>query len=223
MGTLYVVATPIGNLEDITFRAIRTLQEVNLIACEDSRITKRLLDKYNITTPTISYHQHSKENKLTYIINKLEAGESLAIVTDAGTPGIQDPGGELVQFALEKNIEVIPIPGPSALITLLSIAGIPTNSFYFLGFLPKKKGRQTLFNNIADIKDPLIIYEAPTRILRTLKDIQSYLGKRQLILGRELTKKFEEIKRGNTEELLSYFEKKKPRGEFVIIILSDIY
>ena len=178
MGTLYVVATPIGNLEDITLRALRILKEVDLIACEDSRITKRLLNKYEIATPTITYHQHSSNNKISQIIEKLESGDSIALVTDAGTPGIQDPGGKLVQAATKSGITIVPIPGPSAVTTALSAAGIPADQFYFLGFLPKKKGRQTLFKNISTLKVPLVIYESPFRVLRTLKDIQEYLGNR---------------------------------------------
>lgn len=223
MGILYIVATPIGNLEDITLRALRTLKEVDLIACEDSRITKRLLNKYEISTPTISYHQHSSDNKIFQIIKKLESGNNIALVTDAGTPGIQDPGGKLVQAVTEKDITVVPVPGPSAVITALSAAGIPADQFYFLGFLPKKKGRQTLFKNTSTLKIPLVIYESPFRVLRTLKDIQKYLGNREIIVGRELTKKFEEIRRDTVTELINYFNTKKPKGEFVIIVLPDIY
>ena len=223
MGTLYIVATPIGNLEDIALRALRILKEVDLIACEDSRITKRLLNKYEISTLTISYHQHSSDNKIFQIIKKLESGDNIALVTDAGTPGIQDPGGKLVQAAKEKDIIVVPIPGPSAVTTALSAAGIPADQFYFLGFLPKKKGRQTLFKNVATLKIPLVIYESPFRVLRTLKDIQEYLGNREIIVGRELTKKFEEIRRDTVTNLIDYFNTKKPKGEFVIIVLPDIY
>lgn len=223
MGTLYIIATPIGNLEDITLRALRILKEVDLIACEDSRITKRLLNKYEINTPTISYHQHSSDNKISQIVEKLETGINIALVTDAGTPGIQDPGGKLVQAATKKGVTIIPIPGPSAVTTALSAAGIPADQFYFLGFLPKKKGRQTLFKNISTLKIPLVIYESPFRVIRTLKDIQEYLGNREVIIGRELTKKFEEICRDTVTNLIDYFNTKKPKGEFVIIILPDIY
>lgn len=223
MGILYVVATPIGNLEDITLRALRILKEVDLIACEDSRITKRLLSKYEINTPTISYHQHSSDHKILQIVEKLESGDNIALVTDAGTPGIQDPGGKLVQAAIKKGTTIVPIPGPSAVTTVLSATGIPADQFYFLGFLPKKKGRQTLFKNVAGLKIPLVIYEAPPRVLRTLRDIQEYLGNREVIIGRELTKKFEEIRRDTVIGLIDHFNNKKPKGEFVIIILPDIY
>jgi len=218
MSKLYVVATPIGNLEDITLRALRILKEVDIIACEDSRVTKKLLNKYDIDTKTTSYYQHSSSKKVDHLINLLKSGNTMALVTDAGTPGIQDPGNGLVEVARDEGIEIIPISGASAVATALSVAGINADEFYFAGFLPKKKGRQTLFKYLNTIKVPVIIYESPHRIIRTLNDINKYLEGRGVIVMRELTKKFEEIKEGNVLELIEYFESKKPKGEFVLII-----
>lgn len=220
MGTLYIVATPIGNLEDITLRAIRVLREVAAIACEDSRVTRKLLNKYDIRTPLITYHQHSRGNE---IIHRLTAGGDVALVTDGGTPGIQDPGGKLVREALNAGIKVVPIPGASALTTALSAAGIKADIFYFVGFLPKKRGRQTLFKEMAELDTPVVIYESPMRVVKTLKDINKFLGNRQIIIARELTKKFEEIKEGSPAELIDYFSKRPPKGEFVLIIHPAIY
>lgn len=221
MGKLYVVATPIGNLGDITLRALEVLRTVDLVAAEDTRITKKLFNHYQISTPLISYHQHSQANKIRYLIDQLLIGRDIALVTDAGTPGIQDPAGELVQAAREADIEVVTVPGPSALTAALSIAGTKTDNFIFLGFLPKKKGRETLFKKIADWKLPIIIYESPMRITRTLTDIQKFLGHRQIIIFRELTKKFEEVKAGEVKAIMEYFTNKKPKGEFVIMILPN--
>lgn len=223
MGKLYVVATPIGNLDDISIRAIEILKSVDLIACEDSRITGKLLAKHRIVTKLISYHQHSSNQKADWLINQLEAGHNVALVTDAGTPGIQDPGGRLVKLARDSGALVEPIPGPSALTAALSASGINADAFYFLGFLPKKKGRVTLFKTMQDLPMPIILYESPMRVQRTLMDLKTYLGNRQLIVMRELTKKFSEIKIGTTDELIKYFSVKAPKGEFVIIVTSDIY
>lgn len=223
MGKLYVVATPIGNLDDISIRAIEILKSVDLIACEDSRITGKLLAKHRIVTKLISYHQHSSNQKADWLINQLEAGHNVALVTDAGTPGIQDPGGRLVKLARDSGALVEPIPGPSALTAALSTSGINADAFYFLGFLPKKKGRVTLFKTMQDLPMPIILYESPMRVQRTLMDLKTYLGNRQLIVMRELTKKFSEIKIGTTDELIKYFSVKAPKGEFVIIVTSDIY
>ena len=218
MGTLYVVATPIGNLEDITFRALRILKEVDLIACEDTRHTGILLQHYHIDKPLISFHQHSKLQKIELIKSELKNGKNIALVSDAGTPGISDPGGVLIAEALKSKIKVESIPGPSALTSIISIAGIRANQFLFLGFLPKKKGRQTLFNKIKELEYPIVFYESPFRIKKTLTDIETYLGDREVIIGRELTKKFEEILRGKISEIK---EKVRPQGEFSIIINND--
>lgn len=223
MGILYIVATPIGNLEDITLRAIEILRQVNVIACEDSRITGKLLAEHHIKTPLTVYHQHSDANKIEAIIERLKRGDSVALVTDAGTPGIQDPGGKLVAAAIVAEIDIEAIPGPSALTTALSMAGINTDAFCFLGFLPKKKGRQTLMRRIEKLEIPLVIYESPMRIVKTMTELKTLLGNCQIIAMRELTKKFAEVKRGSAEELIKHFSHKKPKGEFVIIVLPGIY
>lgn len=219
MGKLYVVATPIGNLGDITLRALETLRAVDLIATEDTRQSRKLLDHYNIGVPMVSYHQHSRENKVNYLLEQLSADKNIALITDAGTPGIQDPAGALVQAVRTAGVEVIAVPGPAALTAALSIAGEPVDKFIFLGFLPKKKGRETLFKKISDWNLPILIYESPMRVRRTLKDIQRFLGERKLMVFRELTKKFEEVKTGTVQELAKHFSTKSPKGEFVIMIL----
>ncbi|MEA1909678.1 MAG: 16S rRNA (cytidine(1402)-2'-O)-methyltransferase [Patescibacteria group bacterium] len=221
MGTLHIVATPIGNLGDITLRALEVLDDVDLIASEDTRVTKKLLDAYKINTPLVSYHAHSKSNKTKGLLERLHDGNEIALVTDAGTPGIQDPAGELVNFAHQKGINVVSIPGPSALTATLSIAGIPADSFYFVGFLPKKKGRQTKFKHLANIPDPVVIYESPYRVVRTLEDIKNYLGDRVVIIGREITKKFEELLRNNVDGMIKHFNENPPKGEFVIIVMPN--
>jgi len=221
MGTLYVVATPIGNLADITLRALDILSKADFVICEDSRVTKKLLQKYKLNTPTITYHQHSFDKKITLLIDKLKSGQNLALVTDAGTPGIQDPGGKLVQQVRQNGIDIIAIPGPSAVIAALSIAGVKTDSFYFAGFIPKKKGRQTLLKQLATLKTPIVIYESPYRVIRTLQDIEKHIGKRQIIIAREITKKFEELIEGNTNKLIELFNKQRPKGEFVMIVLPE--
>lgn len=223
MSTLYVVATPIGNLKDITIRAIEVLRQVDVVACEDSRITGKLLAEHQIKIPLITYHQHSGINKINEIVGRLKRGENIALVTDAGTPGIQDPGGQLVKAALVANIDIEAIPGPSAITTALSISGVNTDSFCFLGFLPKKKGRQTLMQTIQKLNMPLIIYESPMRVVKTIGDLRDILDNCQIIAMRELTKKFAEVKRGSAEELIKHFSQKKPKGEFVIIVLPGIY
>lgn len=223
MGKLYIVATPIGNLKDVTIRAIEILQQVDVVACEDSRITGKLLAEYHIKTPLMTYHQHSGASKIAEIIGRLKRGDNIALVTDAGTPGIQDPGGQLVKTALEANINIEAIPGPSAITTALSISGVNTDAFCFLGFLPKKKGRQTLMQKIQQLEIPLVIYESPMRVIKTIGDLKDSLGNCQMIAMRELTKKFAEVKRGNAEELIKHFSHKKPKGEFVIIVLPGIY
>lgn len=219
MGKLYVVATPIGNLGDITLRALETLRTVDLIAAEDTRQSRKLLDHYSIKVPVVSYHQHSRENKVNYLIEQLADGKNIALITDAGTPGIQDPAGQLVKVARDAEIEIIAIPGPSALTAALSIAGESADNFIFLGFLPKKKGRETLFKKIIEDNWPILIYESPMRVGKTLKDIEKFLGNRKIIVFRELTKKFEEVKMGETSELIQHFSAHAPKGEFVIMIL----
>ncbi|OGD68632.1 16S rRNA (cytidine(1402)-2'-O)-methyltransferase [Candidatus Campbellbacteria bacterium RIFCSPLOWO2_01_FULL_34_15] len=219
----YVIATPIGNLEDITFRAIKTLKEVDLILCEDTRVTKKLLQKYEINTPTMSYHQHSKISKIDKIFEMIEAGKNIALVSDAGTPTISDPGSFLVsemKGKFGKEIEIIAIPGASALVSALSISGLPVDQFLFLGFLPHKKGRETLFKEIAETKRTIAFYESPHRILKTLESLKKHIGKRKVVIARELTKIYEETVSGSAEEIIEYFEKNpdKIRGEFVVMI-----
>tara|TARA_Y100000590_G_scaffold70929_3_gene77803 strand:+ start:8381 stop:9073 length:693 start_codon:yes stop_codon:yes gene_type:complete len=220
-GILYIVATPIGNLEDISFRAIRILKESSLIAAEDTRQTKKLLNHYNISTPTLSYFEHNRFTRIPQIVNHLNTGKDVAVVTDAGTPGISDPAYKLIRAAIEKNARVEAIPGPSASITALVASGLPTDRFIFEGFLPNKKGRKGKLERLASIDATIIIYESPKRIQRTLKDILEYIGNRPAVIGRELTKMHEELIRGKVSELLSYFNQNTPRGEFVIMIGKD--
>ncbi len=213
MSTLYIVATPIGNLKDITLRALRILEEVDLILCEDTRVTKKLLSRYNIKTPTQSYHQHSKLKKINYILNLLKQGKNLSLVSDSGTPGVSDPGNKLIEFLISNSkflIDIVPIPGPSAATAAASISGFPMNKFVFMGFPPHKKGRNKFFKEVVELKYPVILYESPYRILKTLKE----LGQKEVVVCRELTKKFETIYRGGAEEIINQIE---PRGEFVII------
>lgn len=219
IGKLFVVATPIGNLSDITFRAVETLRNADLIAAEDSRVTQKLLNHYDIAKKVISYHQHSKLRKIDYLLAELESGKSIALVTDAGTPGISDPGNFLVEKALEKNISVIPIPGPSALGALVSVAGIDLQKFAFLGFPPHKKGRETFFREVAADKHPVIYYDSPHRVLKNLELLKTLAPDKKIILGRELTKLFEEIVRGEISEVIQYFQNNpdKIKGEFAII------
>lgn len=215
---LYIVATPIGNLEDITLRALRILREVDLIACEDTRRTKILVDHYKIEKPLISFHQHSKLQKIDLLIEKLKSGQNIALVTDAGTPGIADPGGVLIDRALKNKINVDAIPGPDAATLLLSLSGIPVERYLFLGFLPKKKGRQTTLKLMASLEVPTVIFESPHRIKKTLADILEFIGDREVIVGRELTKKFQEVKRGKISEVLPTL---RAQGEFVIIVYES--
>ena len=222
-GTLYIVATPIGNLEDITLRALRVLKEVDYILCEDTRTTQTLLNKYEIKTKTMSYHAHSTENKEAVIINLLKGGKNIALVSDAGTPTISDPGVLLVSNVrreLGSDANISPIPGPTALISALSASGISSAEFLFLGFLPHKKGRLTLFKEIANSKRVVVFYESTHRILKTLASLSSCAPKFKVVIGRELTKQFEEFVEGTPAEVLEYFtnNKEKQRGEFVVIV-----
>lgn len=224
MATLFIIGTPIGNLEDITLRALRVLKEVDLILCEDTRVTKRLLSKYEIATPTMSYHAQSKLAKVDKILSLLEEGKNLALVSDAGTPCISDPGVLLVSQVREKfgdSVAIIPIPGASALVTALSAAGISVAEFTFLGFLPHKKGRETLFKEIAESKRVMAFYESPHRIEKALESIEKFCGAdRYIIVARELTKIYEEFVRGTAAEARAHFAKNQDRvrGEFVVII-----
>ena len=201
-GKLYIVSTPIGNLEDITLRAIRILNEVDLIACEDTRVTKKLLSHYRIQKPLTTYHEHNEREKAVELLSLLEAGKNIAVVSDAGTPGISDPGYRLVSLASQKGIDVISIPGPSAAIAALSVSGLPTSSFIFFGFLPKStKKRRELLESIKESTQTLVFYESPNRVIETLKNMFEILGDRQVSVSRELTKMFEETLRGKISSI----------------------
>jgi 16S rRNA (cytidine1402-2'-O)-methyltransferase len=216
---LYIVATPIGNLKDITLRALEVFKGVDLIACEDTRHTKILLEHYRINTPTTSYFQHNRFTKADYLIKLLKEGKNVALVSDAGTPGILDPGYHLINLAIKNNLEITAIPGPSALVDALSLSGRPSHKFFFEGFLPNRPiARRNRLKELARLKYTLIFYESCHRILATLEDIQEAFGDKEIVLTRELTKKFEEIKRGRAGTLLEDLKRQKPRGEFVVII-----
>jgi 16S rRNA (cytidine1402-2'-O)-methyltransferase len=220
-GTLYIVSTPIGNLEDITFRAVKTLSSVDLIAAEDTRKTKILLDHYNISKPMLSYFDHNEKFRASQLIEKLLAGQSVALVSDAGTPGISDPAYRIVRESIDHGIAVVPIPGASALLAALVVSGLPMNSFAFEGFLPLKKGRRTKLEFLKSEKRTIILYESPHRIIKTLHEILEHLGDREIVLAREVSKKFEEFIRGNTSEVLNKLASTTPRGEFVVLIQGN--
>jgi 16S rRNA (cytidine1402-2'-O)-methyltransferase len=218
-GVLYVVSTPIGNLEDITLRALRVLKEVDLVAAEDTRHTGLLLEHYGIKKKLESYHDFNKEHKAPVLIQELKSGRSVAVTSDAGTPGISDPCYLLVKLAIQENIKVVPIPGASALLSALVVSGLPTDRFTFEGFLPAKSGkRRKRLEELCEEKRTLVFYESPHRLLKTLEDISEILGERKMVVARELTKKFEEIKRGTPKEIKEYFQKSKVKGELVLVI-----
>ena len=239
MAILYIVATPIGNLEDLSFRALRVLGEVDFILCEDTRVTKKLLDHYKITTPTISYHQHSKLPKVERILGLLACGKDLALVSDAGTPGISDPGGKLVQATIERfesnkethgnaSVRIELVPGPSAVTAALSISGLPADKFLFLGFPPHKKGRQKFLKKILESEWTVVVYESKHRILKLLEELSSFAkatedkGKRlqSIVVCRELSKMYETVYRGEIKNIIQKIKKSKDaqKGEFVVII-----
>ena len=222
-GTLYVVATPIGNLADLTFRAEITLKAVDLIAAEDTRTSGKLLGYYDIDTTLIAYHDNNEINQDTKLVDKLKNGVSIAIISDAGTPGISDPGYRIVNLANKENIEVVTIPGPSAVTAALSVSGIPTDHFYFEGFLPPKKGRKTRFELLESLPATVVIFESPQRVIRTLKDIHNYFGNRIISVCRELTKMYEETFLGTVTDAAVYFSKSKPKGEFVLLVAKKGY
>ena len=222
-GTLYIVATPIGNLSDMTFRAVEILKSVDCILCEDTRTTKNLLDHYGISNKTMSYHSHSKLAREDDIAAMIREGKNLALVSDAGTPCISDPGVMLVSNLRQEfgdDIVISPIPGPSALVSALSMSGIPAHTFLWKGFVPHKKGRETFFREISENPLTVVFYESVHRILKTLESLVHYLPNRQIFIGREITKMFEQAKTGTPAELLAYFESNpdKVRGEFVVIV-----
>ncbi len=218
VGTLYVVGTPIGNLEDMSLRALRILGEVDLIAAEDTRKTRKLLTHFKIGTPLTSYHQHSKLTKLDELLSTLQY-KDVALVSEAGMPGLSDPGYELIKAAIAQGIPVVPVPGPSALITALVVSGLPTDSFLYLGFLPRRqKERIQLLASLAGERHTLVAFEAPHRLLASLADLKDVLDDRRIALARELTKLYEEIWRGSVSQALAHFEENPPRGEFTLVI-----
>ena len=218
-GTLYIVATPIGNLEDITFRAVRTLKEADLIAAEDTRHSRKLLSHFGIATPLTAYHDHNENLKTDYLLERLLAGQSIALITDAGTPCIADPGYRIVQAAARAGVTVVPIPGPSALVAALSAAGLPTDRFAFEGFLPNRQAkRQEKLRDLAAEARVLVFYEAPHRLAACLADMASVLGDREAVVCRELTKIHEEFRRDTLARLTAHYGEDRPRGECVILV-----
>ncbi|HNX82701.1 MAG TPA: 16S rRNA (cytidine(1402)-2'-O)-methyltransferase [Candidatus Omnitrophota bacterium] len=216
---LYIVATPIGNLQDITFRAIETLKSVDLIACEDTRHTKILLDHYSITTPTTSFFQHNRFTKGEFLLGLLKSGKSVALVSDAGMPGILDPGYNLVNLAISNAIEITVIPGATAFVNALVLSGKPAHQFYFEGFLPNKPiSRKNRLQKLLSLECTIICYESCHRIIATLEDISSVFPAKEVVVARELTKKFEEVRRGPAKAIAEYFTKNKPKGEFIVLI-----
>ncbi|MGH9531239.1 MAG: 16S rRNA (cytidine(1402)-2'-O)-methyltransferase [Terriglobales bacterium] len=217
---LYVVATPIGNLEDITLRALRVLKEADLIACEDTRHTRKLLDHYGITTPTISYHEHNEAERAAELVDKLEAGTRIALVSDAGMPGISDPGYRVIALAIRHKIPVVPIPGPSAVMAALAASGLPTDSFRFAGFLPAKQGqRRKALEQVRDSESTEVFYEAPHRLVECMEDVVEVLGpERPVVIAREITKLHEEFLRGPAAEVLAAVRAQTVRGEITVLI-----
>ena len=219
MSKLYIIPTPIGNLEDITFRAIRILKEVNIVLAEDTRTSKKLFSYYNIDTPLSSFHMHNEHRVLNKWVERIKNGETIALISDAGTPAISDPGFLLVRECVKENIEVDCFPGATAFVPALVNSALSCEKFIFEGFLPVIKGRQTRLILLAEEERTMIFYESPHRIIKTLKQFSEYFGEeRQVSVSREISKMFEETKRGNLMEVLQYFEEKKPKGEFVIIV-----
>jgi len=217
-GALYLVSTPIGNLGDFSYRATHILKSVDLIAAEDTRVTSILLNHYEIHKKMIPFHSYNQRRQTPLLVKQLKEEKSVALVSDAGTPGISDPAYVLVQAALEHNIRIIPIPGASAFLAALTVSGLPINRFVFEGFLPVKKGRQTKINLLASEERTIVFYESPHRIQKTVKELNEKWGNRKCVMGREITKKFEEFFRGSLEELLSYLTQKSIKGEFVLIV-----
>ncbi|PJA46725.1 16S rRNA (cytidine(1402)-2'-O)-methyltransferase [Candidatus Uhrbacteria bacterium CG_4_9_14_3_um_filter_36_7] len=220
LSKLFIVATPIGNLKDISARALTTLQEVDLILCEDTRVTKKLLDHYQIKKPSLSFHEHSDEKRVREIFNFFKEGKNLALVTDAGTPGISDPGGKLIEQIVQADIPVIiyPIPGSCAAIAALSICGFPTDEFIFLGFPPNKKGRKTFFERLAIMQSTIVFYESPYRILKTMQSLEEIIPSRPLVVCKELTKLHETIYRGCAKQVTTKIKIGSIRGEWVVVV-----
>jgi 16S rRNA (cytidine1402-2'-O)-methyltransferase len=217
-GKLYLVATPIGNLQDVTLRALETLRRVDLIAAEDTRHATILLRHYDIHKPAVSYHNFNERKVAPQLVAQMQEGKSIALITDAGTPGISDPGFYLVRAALADNIVVEVIPGPSAVVAAVTISGLPCDRFVFEGFPPAKKGRQTFFQNLVNEPRTIVLYEAPQRVARTLQDILTHWGDRHVALARELTKIHEEVRRGKVSEILAGLQEQSLRGECVLVV-----
>tara|TARA_A200000113_G_scaffold191256_1_gene179918 strand:- start:117 stop:809 length:693 start_codon:yes stop_codon:yes gene_type:complete len=220
-GQLFVVGTPIGNLEDVTLRAISTLQSVDIILAEDTRNSKKLLDAHKIETKMISYHEHSNDKEIKKIIDLLLEGKDLALISDAGTPTISDPGYGLIRDCIKHDIVIVPIPGVSAITAAMSVSGLPSDSFTFFGFLPQKKGRLKKIELLKNIENTVILFESPYRLEKTLNQLLEHLGNRSVVVGRELTKLYEEVIRGNLTDVIKYFSKSKVKGEIVIMIGKD--
>ena len=220
-GQLFVVGTPIGNLEDVTLRAISTLQSVDIILAEDTRNSKKLLDAHKIETKMISYHEHSNDKEIKKIIDLLLEGKDLALISDAGTPTISDPGYGLIRDCIKHDIVIVPIPGVSAITAAMSVSGLPSDSFTFVGFLPQKKGRLKKIELLKNIENTVILFESPYRLEKTLNQLLDHLGNRSVVVGRELTKLYEEVIRGNLKDIIKYFSKSKVKGEIVIMIGKD--
>lgn len=217
-GLLYIVSTPIGNLKDITLRALEILKEVDLIICEDTRVTSILLKNYDIKKELVSMNAQSESKKIPKLIERINSGENCALVSDAGTPSVSDPGVRFISTAIKNEIKVVPVPGVSAFVTALSISGLPTDSFVFEGFIPQKKGRKTKLKQLAEEERTIILYESTYRIEKLLKELNEFMPERFVVICRELTKKFEEVRRGFPKELRKTFEESVNKGEFVVII-----
>lgn len=223
-GKLFLCATPIGNLEDITYRVLQTLRDVDLIAAEDTRNSVKLLNYFEIKTPMTSYHEFNKIEKAYQLVDKLREGKDIALITDAGTPGISDPGEDLVRICREEGIEVTSLPGPAACVTALSVSGLPTRRFVFEAFLPRnKKQRSKILEEMESETRTIILYEAPHHLLHTLEELLQVLGDRQMAICRELTKRYEDIKRMTIEEAVRFYKENEPRGEFVLVIQGKSY
>lgn len=215
---LYIVSTPIGNLKDITLRAIEILKDVDFILCEDTRTSSNLLNHFEIKKELISFNAFNEKNKIEFVVNRMLSNQTAALISDAGTPLISDPGVRLVSSCIKNGIEIIPVPGASALIAALSMSGLPTDSFVFEGFIPQKKGRQTKLKELAEEKRTIVLYESTYRIEKLLNELNEYLPSRFVVVCREITKKFEETWRGFPKEILENFDQKTTKGEFVVVI-----
>lgn len=218
LGTLFVVATPIGNLKDITFRAVEVLKEANLIAAEDTRKTDILLKHYEISKRMVSYHEHNEAGRAAQIVDFLKAGDSVALVCNAGTPSISDPGYRVIKLAADNGLPIVPVPGSSAILAALVMSGLPTDRFLFEGFLPRKKGRVSRLQSLAAFTGTIIIYESPHRLVKTLEDIYKHFGNRRMAFCREITKKFETVVRGTIMDVLTHVQAREPKGECVLVI-----